>query len=208
MQAIEYFYSAHSSYTWLGSARFAEIATAANRTVVHKPVDLNKVLAGAGSSAFTERSKKFRKYFFFRELQRWSEYRNAPIFGRPQHHRNDPVLANCMIIAAQQQGLTPQPLAHAMLRAHWCFDADLAEEATLVDVADEAGFYGTALLRSATRPAATNEYAQNTAEAIERSMFGAPTYYVDGDMFYGQDRLELVERALQKPFGHEWTHVE
>ena len=208
MQAIEYFYSAHSSYTWLGSARFAEVAAAAGRAILHKPVDLNKVLEGAGSTAFTERSEKFRNYFFFRELQRWSEYRNAPIFGRPQHHRNDPILANCMIITAQQQGLTPQSLAHALLRAHWCFDADLADKPTLMRVANEAGFDGTALLSGAKSTSATEEYARNTQEAIDRSMFGAPTYFVDGDMFYGQDRLELIERALQQPFGHEWSRID
>jgi 2-hydroxychromene-2-carboxylate isomerase len=45
-------------------------------------------------------------------------------------------------------------------------------------------------------------YADNTKEAIEKSVFGSPTYFVDGDMFYGQDRLELVERALLKPFNN------
>jgi 2-hydroxychromene-2-carboxylate isomerase len=208
MQAIEYFYSAHSSYTWLGSARFAQVAAAAGRPILHKPVDLNKVLAGAGSTSFKERSEKFRNYFFFRELQRWSEYRNAPIFGRPQHHGNDPIVANCMIIAAQHQQLTPQPLAHAMLRAHWCFDADLADEPTLRRVANEAGFDGAALLSSAKHESTIDEYVRNTEEAIRRSMFGAPTYYVDGDMFYGQDRLELVERALQQPFGREWSRID
>ena len=207
MQNIEYFYSAHSSYTWLGSARFAEIAAAAGRQVLHKPVDLNKVLEGAGSTAFTERSEKFRSYFFMRELQRWSEYRNAPIFGRPQHHRNDPIHANCMIIAAQQRGVDPQPLAHAFLRAHWCFDADLADDATLKRVADEVGMDGAALRVAADSDAVTAEYVSNTEEAIARSMFGAPTYYVDGDMFYGQDRLELVERALTQPFRREWGPV-
>ena len=205
MQPIEYFYSAHSSYTWLGSARFAEIASASGRTVIHKPVDLDGVLEGAGSTAFSERSEKFRSYFFFRELQRWSEYRDAPILGRPQYHHHDPALANCMIIAAQQDRLDPQPLAHALLRSHWSFDSDLADAATLNRVATEAGFDGTGLLSSACTQAVRDELSRNTDEAIERSMFGAPTYFVDGDMFYGQDRLELVERALAQPFKREWS---
>jgi 2-hydroxychromene-2-carboxylate isomerase len=207
MQPIEYFYSAHSSYTWLGSARFREIVQAAGRNVVHKPVDLNRVLLGAGSTSFAERSEQFRNYFFFRELQRWSEYRNSPIFGRPKYHHHDPRLANCMIIAAQHQQLDPQPLGHAFLRAHWCHDADLADEPTLTRVATEAGFNGSVLLSEAQETSVKQEFLRNTEEAIERSMFGAPTYFVDGDMFYGQDRLELVERALQQPFRHAWSQV-
>ena len=110
-----------------------------------------------------------------------------------------------MIIAAQQDGLDPQPLAHALLRSHWSFDSDLAEAATLNRVATAAGFDGTGLLSSACTQAVKDELSRNTDEAIEPSTFGAPTYFVDGDMFYGQDRLELVERALVQPFKREWS---
>ncbi|MBT4045892.1 MAG: 2-hydroxychromene-2-carboxylate isomerase, partial [Rhodospirillaceae bacterium] len=59
-------------------------------------------------------------------------------------------------------------------------------------------------LRAATTQDVRAVYEQNTEEAIERSVFGSPTYFVDGDMFYGQDHLEMVERAIVQPFNGKW----
>lgn len=81
MPDIEYFYSAHSAYAYLGSARFLEIAKAADRNIVHRPVDLNEVVPAAGSTSFRERSDSHRQYFFSREIQRWSEERGAPVMS-------------------------------------------------------------------------------------------------------------------------------
>ena len=100
MPDIEYFYSAHSAFAYLGSARFMEIAAAAGRRIVHKPMDLNRVVAAAGSTPFRARSTKYRAYYFEREIERWAEHRNAPIFPGPlTHHHKDMTLPNCMLIA-------------------------------------------------------------------------------------------------------------
>ena len=61
------------------------------------------------------------------------------------------------------------------------------------------------MVRAANSDAAQATLAANTAEAIERSVFGSPTYFIDGDMFYGQDRLEQVERAISQPFAKVWS---
>jgi 2-hydroxychromene-2-carboxylate isomerase len=87
-----------------------------------------------------------------------------------------------------------------MLEAHWKDDADLADSASLERIARDAGYVGADLLEAAATPEAQATYEANTQEAIERSVFGSPTYFVDGDMFYGQDRLEMVERALKQPY--------
>ncbi len=208
MREIEYFYSAHSAYAYLGSARFMAIATAANCIIVHKPYDLNKGLAGVGSSSTRTRSAHHRAYYFGREIERWAEYRNAPVVtGMPTHHWNDTTLANCLIIATGARGADADALAHAMLQAHWRDDADLADEATLVQLMRETGLDAAALMKAARAKDALESYEANTREAIERSVFGSPTYFVDGDMFYGQDHLEVVERALRQPFSGHWPRT-
>lgn len=205
MPEIEYFYSAHSAYAYLGSARLMEIARAAGRRIAHKPYDLNKGVEAAGSVPFKERPHGHRLYFFKREMARWSEYRNAPLMdGRPTHHDNDMALGNGMLIAGLEQGVDIDQLAHAMLAAHWQDDADLADRATLADLGRTVGIDPAPLLDAALSPEIQAIYKANTEEAIARSVFGSPTYFVDGDMFYGQDRLELVERALQQPFKGDW----
>lgn len=205
MAEIEYFYAAHSAFAYLGSAKLMAIAAAADRRLVHKPVDLNRVIKAAGSTGFRERSVPYRAYFFRREITRWSEHRDAPILdGWPAHHYNDMMLPNCMLIAGVAQGHNIDQLAHAMLEGHWLRDADLADRATLADLGRSVDLDSETLLEAALTPEILAIYEANTAEAIERSVFGSPTYFVDGDMFYGQDRLELVERALRQPYAGEW----
>jgi len=95
-------------------------------------------------------------------------------------------------------------LAHAMLEGHWRYDADLADRDTLVKLAQGVGVDPEPLLAAALSDEVEAIYKANTREAIDRSVFGSPTYFVNGDMFYGQDHLELVERALKQPFMGDW----
>jgi len=201
MSSIEYFYSAHSAYAYLGSARFMAIAAAAGRTIDHKPLDLRRVVAESGSVPFGKRTAAHRDYFFRREIERWSEERAAPVMaGTPSTHGHDMTLSNCVLIAGNAQGLDIGPLAHRMLQSHWQDDADLADPQTLAGLAQAVGVDAAPLIAAAETDAVRAVYLANTEEAIRRSVFGSPTYVVDGDMFYGQDRLEMVERALGAPY--------
>ena len=99
-----------------------------------------------------------------------------------------------------EEGLNIDQLAHGLLEAHWKDDANLADPDTLKALADRDGYDGARLLDTAASDAVKATYDANTEEAISRSVFGSPTYFVDGDMFYGQDRLEMVTRALVKAY--------
>ena len=206
MAEIEYFYSANSAFAYLGSARFMTIAKTAGRRIAHRPIDLRRVVAESGSVPFGKRSKAHVAYFFGREIERWSEARRAPTMpGIPTHHAKDPALANGMLIAGLGRGIDIDRLAHAMLEAHWRDDADLADQPTLVAIGHAVGVDPESLLDGALTPEVQQVYRANTEEAIRRSVFGSPTYVVDGDMFYGQDRLEMVERALGQPYVARWS---
>jgi 2-hydroxychromene-2-carboxylate isomerase len=205
MAEIEYFYSTHSAFAYLGSARFMRIAEAAGRRIVHRPGELGAVIQAARGHGFSAYTPGHRAYYFGREIERWSEYRGAPTIGyRPTHHDNDLALSSCMVLAAIDAGLNADNLAHAILEAHWLKDADHADTATLADIATTAGYDAGMLIEQANTEEIRSKFQANTDEAIARSVFGSPTYFVDGDMFYGQDRLELVERALKTPFKGKW----
>lgn len=205
MADIEYFYAAHSAYAFIGSSKFMEIAAAAGRSIVHRPVDLNQVLAGAGSTGFGERSLKYRNYYFNRELERWAEFRGVPTLGgRPQHHHHSPDRANKLIITAMQAGHNVDQLAHRILVAHWAEDADHDDADTLIGLCQQVGLDGASLWAAMSDPAIAAQYQAYTDEAIARAVFGSPTYVVDGDMFYGQDHLEMLAQALDKPFARTW----
>ena len=194
---IEYFYSAHSAYAYLGAPKLTEIARAAGWQVVHRPFDFLPVVDAAGAQDLKARSPAHIEYFFGRELSRWAQWRDLAILDhRPTYHDNPLGTANGMIIASDN----PDHLSFAILQAHWRDDADIADTTTLLQIAHDSGEDGEALLKAAASGAVMAQHAANTAEAIARNLFGSPTYFVHGDMFYGQDRLEMLAHAIQHPF--------
>jgi 2-hydroxychromene-2-carboxylate isomerase len=201
MAQVEYFYSAHSVYAYLGAQRLYEVCARTGATLVHRPMLLDPVMQAAGGLSFRDRPKAQLAYFFGREIRRWAEWRGLPIIGhRPTTHDAPYDLANRLIIAAQDAGAGADALSFALLQAHWRDDADLSDEALLARVVGESGLDFADLKSRADSPAIEAQHRANTEEAIGLSLFGSPTYVVDGDPFYGQDRLDLVERAIVKPF--------
>ncbi len=204
---IEYFYSVHSAFAYLGSIRLKEIAEAAGARIVHRPMNLGLVVRAAYPDGVTKRSDANKNYFFGREIERWAEHRGVPMGpGIPNNHRNDVTLANCVLVAGAAEGLEVGRLSHELMKAHWVEQADLADEAVLAKQIRSVGVDADALLGAARKPEIKAAYEANSAEAIERSVFGSPTYFVGGDMFYGQDHLELVERALRQPYVKSWKN--
>jgi 2-hydroxychromene-2-carboxylate isomerase len=195
MPKIEHFYAGYSAFAYLGHAEFMRIAKSAGREVDHRPFDLRKVLTTTGATPFVNRTQAHKDYFFGTEIRRWAEYRKIPVLRHtPTHHGNDITLSNCMLIAGLVKGMNIDALAQEMLRAHWMDDYDLDNRNDLVKIGRNAGIDAQPLLDAASSTGVLGIYAKNTEEAINRSVFGSPTYFIDGDMFYGQDHLELIAR--------------
>ncbi|MES0883163.1 2-hydroxychromene-2-carboxylate isomerase [Roseibium sp. SCP14] len=208
MPVIEYVYSAHSAFAYLGSRELMQICADHSATLVHKPVLLSPVIEAQGGLPFRMRTQKHVDYFFGREIERWSEFRSVPIMRqRPIHHDADYSLASGMIIALGETGALADAMAHGLLEAHWCNDADLSDSSTLMEIATELGHDANLLLESAASKEIQNKLQENTDWARDREVFGSPTYIVDGDPFYGQDRLDHVKRALVTPFkASSWSN--
>lgn len=203
--AIEYVYSAHSAYAYLGSRELIRISERTGRRILHRPTDLRRIVPAYGAPDFKNRSKAHLRYFFGREIERWAEHRDAPVGSlRPTFHDHDITLPNCFLIAAMEHGHVVDELSHVLLEAHWRDDADLADPDTLARLAERVGVDPAPLLPAAGTSTIRTLYERYTDEAIARGVPGSPAYFVDGDMFYGQDHLELVERALREPFATGW----
>ena len=201
MAVVEYFYATHSVYAYLGASKFIELTSNQNHEIIHKPFNLSEAIIGVGSITIGERNAAHLDYFFRREVERWSEFRGVPLKTfLPTHHFNSLLPSSAMLIAGSRLGLNIDRLAHAMMKFHWLYDADLADKETLVTIARSVEIDPLPLLALIESEEILKVFKANTMEAIKRSVFGSPTYIVDGDMFYGQDRLDLVERALVKPF--------
>ncbi len=199
-RTIDCCYSTRSIYAYFGAERIVALARKAGRRRVHKPIDLSRVVPASGSLAFEQRPSSHKRFFFGREIERWSEFLDIPVLTDPVHHFGDRSLSSGFVIAAQQHGADVATLHIAILRALWQDDRDLADPQVLEQIARVAGLDPAPLLAAASSREVLDTFAQNSAKAVAHGVFGSPTCIVDGDMFYGQDRLMMVERALQQPF--------
>jgi len=202
---IDYYDSMSSPWTYLGHLRFVELARRYGLTVRHKPMDLLKVWSVSGGLPLKQRAQQ-RQAYRHQELRRWSELLHLPCNLEPAHHPVADRRACYMVIAATQRGLDWIKLSHAILRAVWAEDRDIADHATLVAIANEQGLDGKGLLAATEDAAVQSEYQSNTEEAMKIGVFGAPTYVFDGELFWGQDRLQMLEWRLTQKLGPPKTN--
>jgi 2-hydroxychromene-2-carboxylate isomerase len=109
----------------------------------------------------------------------------------------DQTAANKLAVAADQAGQDTGALSHAIMRAIWEEERNIADPDTLAAIAKGIGLDGRALLQASASPAVEALYQRYTDEAIQAQVFGAPWYVYKGEPFWGQDRLEFLERSLR-----------
>ena len=186
MATIDYVYSAHSAFAYLGSKRLLEICAAHGVQLNHKPIFLSPVVEAQNSPPFGARTQAHVDYFFGREIERWAEFRNVPIINfRPTHHDADYGLASGMILALGDSGAAVDAMAHSILEAHWRDDADLSDPNVLGKIATDLGHDAAALLDQAKSEPVQAKIWANSEWAKSQNIFGSPTYILDGDPFYG-----------------------
>ncbi|WP_454765605.1 DsbA family protein [Cupriavidus campinensis] len=194
---VEYFLAPQSPFVYLGHARFVDIANRHNAQVLLKPVDLGKVFSVSGGVPLAQRPPQRQAYRLV-ELERWSRFLGLPLHLHPTYFPVSGDAAAKLIIATQLAHGTARALAltGAICSAVWADQRNIADAATLALIADEAGLDGANLLKASEAQAVQAAYAQNTQDAISANVFGAPWYVVDGQPYWGQDRLEFLDRAL------------
>ena len=193
---IPYYFTITSPWSYLGHTPFLKLADELGYEVQFKPVDFGAVFAQSGGLPLPKRPYQRRRYRMF-ELQRWRDYRQADLNLRPKHFPVDPTLGNNMVMVAAEQGLDAGKLATAFMRGCWVEEQDMGDKATLIAAADSAGLDVATIAAEAESSAAKARADVLTEEAKAAQVFGAPTYIIRGEPFWGQDRLELVERAMR-----------
>ncbi|MEQ1517054.1 MAG: 2-hydroxychromene-2-carboxylate isomerase [Usitatibacteraceae bacterium] len=200
---IQYWFSVASPWTWLGSARFIELARASDARVEVLPMELGDVFAATGGRPFADRPTA-RKTYRQLELARWSKHLDIPLTLEPRFYPVDRLPASCLVIAASNEAgcevsdaaNDTLPLTHAILRAIWAEDRNIADWSTLAAIANDVGLDGNALVEIAQQPATAEQYRRITERAIAAQVFGAPTYVIEGERFWGQDRLDFLAERI------------
>lgn len=196
-KTVDFYFSTVSPWTYLGMPRFRRMTAKYGAMVNYKPVDMTRLFASAGVKSVKDRPEPLKRNRL-NELRRWREHLGMALTLEPKYFPTSPVLAIRMVIAARQAKPDVGALVEAFLRACWAEERNVGDEATAIAIADECGLDGRALRKAADGAAVEAELEANTQEALARYVWGSPTYYIDGELFFGQDRLVFVEQVLAK----------
>lgn len=195
MTAIDYYFTLNSPWSYMGSARLAAIAKEHGAKVICKPAKMGEVFAQTGGLPLPKRAPARQAYRFV-ELKRWSNYLNLPVVLEPKFFPHDEAESVRLVLAAQKTGQDALALVIEIGRSLWERDEDPADTAVQNASAARAGLDADELRAALSPEEAEKIWTANTEEAISRGVFGAPSYVIDGEIFWGQDRLDFVERKL------------
>jgi 2-hydroxychromene-2-carboxylate isomerase len=195
---VDYYSTPVSPYSYLGHDRFVALARRHGAAIAVKPIDLGRVFPVSGGVPLKQRAPQRQAYRLV-ELKRWSSYLGVPLNPHPAHFPVPADLASRWILAALEQGVD-EALAFvgSLGRAVWAEERNIADVDTLAAIGHAQGLDVEALDERANAPDIATRYAVLTQEAIDRGVFGAPTYVYAGELFWGQDRLDFLDRALAK----------
>jgi len=193
--SIDYYVWLLSDWAYLGGVRFIQMAARHRLRVNHIPMRMPDVYAGSGGVLLGDRAWQ-RQAYRIQELKRWRAKLGIPLNIEPLFFPADIDLASCVVIAAQHRGLPVADLVNAIMRAIWAEDRNIADAATVADIATAHGLDAATLLAEAATDSVRRAYHDNTKRALDAGVFGSPFYSVNGELFWGQDRLDMVEEAI------------
>ena len=196
---IDYYASLNSPWTHLGAARIEAMAMAADATIRIYPVDFGAIFAKSGGLPLPQRSPQRQKYRL-QELARWRDHLGIPIQIHPKFFPSSEALsAGCVIAVRETIGDQPAiKLAHRVLKALWQEDKNPADPVTLASLIAETGLDADRVMQLGAEQKWADRRVADTQAALDRNVFGAPTYVIGDDIFWGQDRLEFVQRRLAR----------
>ena len=191
---VDYYHFLISPWSYLAIGRFNELKARTGITVDYLPIDVGSTFGDMGGVPPAKRHPS-RQRFRMDELKRWSSYLDIPMNFTPAFFPADQTLAAGMLYAAQPEQRAA--LSDAVLTACWRDEKDIANPDTLAELASECGCDATALSAAASEPANADKLMSVTRDAHAKDIFGSPTYAYGDELFWGQDRLDFLERALQ-----------
>ncbi|OOF90423.1 hypothetical protein ASPCADRAFT_410119 [Aspergillus carbonarius ITEM 5010] len=198
---IDFYFSFISLWSYIGSRRFQSLIQETNARIIYKPIDLMYIFSISGGHPVKKRSTQRQAYRLV-EMERWCRIYDIPIVPNPKFYPADPSLGHRVLLAAIDETGHDNPsiqhFVHKSLEAVWAKELDIADPATVVQLANESGLEGSRLLARAQEERGLEERETAlTEEAKSRQVFGAPFYFYQNEPFWGQDRLEMLEEVIK-----------
>ncbi|MEM8761047.1 MAG: 2-hydroxychromene-2-carboxylate isomerase [Pseudomonadota bacterium] len=190
MTTIDYYFTTVSPYAYLTGDRIERIAEKHGARLAYRPVDLGKVFPTTGGVPLAKRAPARRAYRF-QELRRWSQALEMPITLEPAHFPVPPEASSLAICAAIRLGADAGALARYYLAACWVEDRDISDPGVVA-----AGLEAVGLEGHAVTGADREMFDANAEAALAAGVFGAPSFVVGDELFWGQDRLDMLDLFL------------
>ena len=201
-RSIDYYFSMASPWAYIGHKPFMDIARRHGLSVNYKPVFLGRVFAETGGLPLNQRHPARQRYRLM-DLQRWRDKRGLAFNLHPKHWPFDPTLADRFVVTIVMAGRDPDPFLSRAFPGVWEEERNLGDSLVIAELAEQVGLDSASLMDAAQGPATEAFYALNLENAVAAGVFGSPAYVLDGEVFWGQDRLELLDDALasgRKPY--------
>jgi 2-hydroxychromene-2-carboxylate isomerase len=199
---VDYYFSLSSPWAYIGHKAFRDVVATYDLKVNHKPVILVDLFSETGGLPLIKRHPVRQRYRMV-ELQRWRDKRGLTFHLQPKYSPFNARLADGVVIAAIEAGYDPDPLLRRAFPAVWEDELNLADPDEVAKLANAAGLPGQQLVERSGSEAISAAYEQNRQDALAADVFGSPVYVLDGEVFWGQDRIELLADALKsgrKPY--------
>lgn len=193
--SIDYFFTSISPFAYLGHDALLDIARKHGCKVNFRPFNLAGVWASSGAVPLPQRPAVRQRYRLI-ELQRFAEYRGIDLNLAPAHFPVDPTLADHCAIAISQSGTRPADFVRSVCEAVWTRDMNIADRDVLANLIKAAGFDDEAILENAGSEGVAAIREENTKAAVAHDAIGAPSYVYKGEVFWGQDRLDYLDRMI------------
>ena len=194
---IDYYFSLASPWAYIGHAPFMDIARRHGVEVNYKPVPLGKVFPETGGLPLPQRHPVRQRYRLV-ELQRWRERRGLNFNLHPKFWPFDVTLVDRFTVAIAAARQDPDPFMRRAFAGIWEEERNLADLLVIAELAEGAGLDSSSLMGTAQSTVTETLYALNLENAVAADVFGSPAYVREGEVFWGQDRLDLLDDALAK----------
>jgi 2-hydroxychromene-2-carboxylate isomerase len=193
---LEFFYDCSSPWTYLAFSKIEEVARRHNADLIWRPILVGGVFNAVNPSVYEtrERPVKPKARYYGKDLQDWAHLYGLKI-GQPTVFPVNSVKAMRGAFVAHEHGKI-SPYSRCVFEQYWGEDRDISKDEVLRDIIKMVGLDEKEYFSKIASPEYKDKLKHNTDELIERGGFGSPTMFVDGDMFFGNDRLILVEHAL------------
>ena len=193
---LDYYFATPSPWAYLATPRVVELKKNYNLKINWKPANLMEIFAIHGVANVKDRPQPVQLNRLT-ELKRWSKFLSMPLTIQPKLFPVDPTLSHKTIILAQKNNINVDNLIFSFQKAVWADEKDISDENIIIEICKANNFNSNSIIEDANSEEIINEYKSNTQEALSKNVWGSPTFIYNNELFWGQDRIDFLERAIQ-----------